>query len=124
MGVGQGFGTTISFANGFFARVRSVQWSGLAREDVKMSSNDSPDGYHEFLPNDLVDAGELTIEMLFDGSVAPPIQGAVDTMTVNYAHGGSWSCPAYLKSVSAAVPYESEMLVTCVVKCAGKITFA
>jgi hypothetical protein len=125
----EGFGTTITFQSGFFAQITNVGWDGIERGDIDTSHMTTTEGWMTFIPSDLKNAGELTVEISFDPDDAPPITAAPETITVTHPipAGGNtaatWACSGYMKSFGNAIPHDGKMTGTAVLKFSGKPTF-
>lgn len=125
----QGFGLSITFSSGFMALIRSASWSGIAREPLDTTHMGSTNGAMTFIPSDLENAGELTVELLFDPDDGPPITGAAETITVTFPipAGGStaatWACSGFLTSFEMTAPHDNLMTATATIKFSGEITF-
>lgn len=78
-----GHGTTITFSTGFLANILSLQWSGVDRPIVPATTFGTTGG-KAFEPADLVDAGELAVEIQHDTDTPPPIEGAAETVTITW----------------------------------------
>lgn len=126
-----GFGTTITFASGFMAKITSVSWGGIAREPKETSHMTSTNGWRTFIPSDLKDPGELTVELQFDKNAATKtnIGGAAETITVTFPvpAGGStaatWACSGFMTSFEMADPMDDVMTATAGLKFSGEPTF-
>lgn len=125
----QGYGATVTFSSGFMAQVLNASWDGLERGEIDTTHMTSTNGWMTFIPSDLKNPGELTVELLFNPSTAPPITGAAETITVTFPipSGGStaatWACSGFMKSLSPSVPHDDRMLATAVLKFSGEPTF-
>jgi len=118
-----GLGTAITFSSGFLARVQSIELSGIERAELESTTMASTGGAKTFLPADLYDPGEMSIEMQFDTDVAPPIGGATETVTITWPDAETWACSGFLKSFSVNAPVEEIMTATAVIKFTGAWTF-
>ena len=124
-----GFGTSITFESGFFAEITNVDWSGLSREDMDISHMGLAAPWMEFQPTDLIDPGELGVELSFDPDDEPPISEVAENCTVTWplpagqSNPATWVCSAYLKNYQAGAPYRGKMTATATLKFSGEITF-
>lgn len=118
-----GLGTTIAFSSSFLARVQSMEISGIERAELESTTMASTAGGKTFLPGDLYDPGEMTVEMQFDTDAAPPITGAAETVTITWPDLETWACSGFLKSISVNVTPEEIMTATAVIKFTGAWTF-
>ena len=61
-----GTGTAVTFAtSGFTGHLLDVSWDGLERASIDTSHLGTVD-YMTFIPGDLVDPGEISLELAFD----------------------------------------------------------
>lgn len=124
-----GYGTTITFSSGFCAQIKSVSWDGMERQELDTTHMTSTSGYMTFIPSDLKNVGELSVELLFNPSTSPPITSAAETVTVTFPipSGGStaatWACSGFAKSFSQVIPHDDLMTQTIVIKFSGVPTF-
>lgn len=124
-----GFGATITFGSSFFSGIRSMSWSGISREAVDVSSQDSTSAM-DFLPADLYDPGELSIEGVLGADMdwTTPIAAAAESVTVTLplksgqATAESWAASGFMTSYEPDVPYDGEMTYSATIKFTGAIT--
>ena len=117
-----GTGTTFTLA-GFTPEVLDVQWGGISRESIEMSHMATTVA-RDFVPTDLYDAGELTIEFLYDPTEDPPYSGAAASIAINYTGGGAgfiWTATGFMTNVDIGVPFEDRMTATGTFKMTGAI---
>jgi hypothetical protein len=117
-----GFGVTITFQTGFFAEIRSANWSGISRAPLDTTHSGTSSGNMTFIPSDLKDSGTLEVELLFIPTADPPIGGAAETITVAWP-GQSWSCSGFMTEFSATAPYDDIMTATASIKFTGAPNF-
>lgn len=122
-----GTGTTVTFGTSAFTfDLLSVNWDSIAREAIN-TSHMGTTGAHTFMPTDLVDNGEIQIEGAFIGNLDPPIDGAVETITVNVAGAGAghqWAASGFMTNFSLGIPLEEKMTFTATLKVSGAITIS
>ncbi len=125
----EGFGVSVAFQSGFLAEILSVNWDGLERGDIPSTHAGTAGGWMTFIPSDLKNPGELTVELQFNPDDSPPIDQPAETITVALPipAGGStaatWACSGYMKSMSAAIPHDDKMTASAVLKFSGQPTF-
>ena len=128
MEVLMGFGTSISLA-GFIAQFTKFKWTGIKRGDIDVTHMASPDGWKEFDPSALKDAGGLDIEIHFDPDTEPPIDQAKAAVTVSWpapegaSSGASWSCDGFLTEIEIEGELDGKIVASCKAKFSGKPTF-
>ena len=125
----QGYATTITFSSGFCAQVLSVTWDGIERAAIDTTHMTTSSGYMTAIPSDIINPGQLTVELLANPSSAPPITGAAETVTVTFPipSGGSsaatWVCSGFLTNYTLNDPHDDRMTATAVIKFTGVPTF-
>ena len=130
-----GTGTTITFGtSNFSSELTGLGWSGIARESVDTShmgtsaAGATEIGQRTFIPGDLVDPGEISIELHFDPDQQPPIDQATETITISFplvagdATPADWACSGFMTDFELGVPLEDKMTATATLKITGNIT--
>lgn len=123
-----GTGATIAFSSSLFAEILSIDFSGLTREAVdttKMSTTTS----RTFIPGDLYDPGELTVELNFDqdGGYLAAASAAPATVTVQLPDGAGtaqWTASGFLTNLDWTAPLEDKMTATATLKLTGNVGVA
>jgi hypothetical protein len=124
-----GFGSSITFSSGFCAAITDVKIGGLSREAVDVTSFASAGGYKEFIPSSLIDAGSLDVELNYDNDVAPPIAGAVETITVTFplktgeSTAANISCSGFMTDSEESVPMDDKLSQSITIKFTGARTY-
>jgi len=118
-----GTGTTITFATSeFSAEILSVDGPSRSRESVQTSHMGSTD-YHTFTPADLVDGGEVTIEIAHQSTTSPPIGGVAESITIDW--GGNGDADVFTGFVTGYTPnaaIDERMTASMTVKVADEIS--
>lgn len=126
-----GFGTTITFASGFFAKVTNVSVAGISRNAHDSSHMASTNGWRTFLPGDLKDPGALSLDLLFDKNYAgmkTNIASAAETVTVTTpthaggSSGGSYAASGFMTTFEFGAPMDGMMTAKATVKFTGEPT--
>lgn len=95
-----GHGTTITFGtSGFAAELLSVGGISLERGSIPTTHMGTTTA-HTFMPADIYDGGTLDITFEYEGGDAPPIAGAVETITIVPGGAGSISFDAFMTAVT------------------------
>jgi hypothetical protein len=91
-----GHGLTLTFA-GFTANVISVSGPNLARESIEKTHMGTTN-WKEFMPADLADAGEVSVEVEFAPDALPPILGAPGALAITWGstEADVWTCTAFM----------------------------
>lgn len=117
-----GYGITITFGGGFLAEIIDTTPPEISREAIDTSHTTTADGAMTFIPSDLIDYGEMTVEINFDPSLTPPIEDDPESVTISFPSGAAWSFSGFLTNYSGAAPIDDRMTATVTVKVTGKIT--
>ena len=118
-----GTGISISWESGFLAEITDVSLGGMSRPVLKTSHMQTTDD-DTFIPGDLVDNGELRVEIGFDPSATPPIANAASTLTITFPNSAAstWAFSAFMSDFEWTGPLEDLMKATCTIKATGAIT--
>lgn len=115
-------GTTIAFES-FFAEILSFEHSGMERGSVDVSHMGTT-GQREFIPTDLYDAGELTVEMHFDATQLPPmdVSNTPSSCLITFpgGSGSTWTGTAFMTNFAYSAPLEDKMTATATLKYDGQ----
>jgi hypothetical protein len=117
-----GFGITITFASGFLAEITGVTLPEQAREKIDVSHTASPDNRREYILAELVDSGELEVELNFDPSAEPPIDDDFEAVTLTFASGTTWAFSGALLNYGGEAPLDDRMTASATLAITGKIT--
>ena len=117
-----GTGIAITFSTGFLAEILDVSPPGASRESIQTSHMGTTSA-HTFTPADLVDWGELVVEMAFNPSTAIPIGGAAETITITFPDSGTavWTFTGFMTGFEPSAPLEDRMTATATIKVTGKV---
>jgi hypothetical protein len=123
-----GTGTSIAFqTTGFAAFIMGVDGPDQSRESID-TTHLGTTGSKTFRPGDLVDNGELSLDIAFDPDLTIPIAAAVETVVITFpvpagkTTGAQWSFSAFCTGHSAAIPLEEKMTAKMTLKITGAIT--
>ena len=119
-----GTGTTITFGTSSWTAVLlDVDGPGLTREKVKSTTMETT-GFHTYIPGDLVDPGELEIELECDGTNGPPISSAAETITIKWSGDTASvsSATGFMTAYKPSAPLEERMTATATIAFSGSIT--
>ena len=124
----QGHGVAITFASGFMAWITDVSVSGIRREALE-TTNSSTTASRTFIPEKLVNYGEIRVSLQLKTSADPPIEGAAETITITWpmekggATAPTWSGTGFMTAYEATGPINGIMTATATVKITGTLTF-
>ncbi len=116
-----GTGATITFATGFFAEIKSITPPGPDRPAID-TSHMTTSTYRTFEAAQLIDWGELEVEIIFNAGIRPPISNAAETVTITFPGGETWAFSGFMMNASEAVPLDDLMTLTATIKVSGDVT--
>jgi hypothetical protein len=120
-----GTGSTITFSSSYFAEILSISWGGISRGAVNISHMGTAGG-HTFMPTDLYDPGELTVELHLDQDTIMPIASATEVVTVTIPKGGTstakWTAAGFMTGFEWTSPLEDKEVATATIKFSDEIT--
>ncbi len=120
-----GTGVAATYNSSFFADALSISWGGISREPIE-TTNLGTTVARTFVPGDLYDPGELSVEMQLAPAVSPPIitGAAAETVTLTYTDSGAatWACSGFMTSFEVGVPLEERVTGTATIKYSGAVT--
>ena len=124
-----GTGTTIVFGTtSFAASVVSVNQTGISRPSIDTTHFGA--STRTFIPGDLVDYGQSTMEFFFDPDEQPPIANVAETITITFpipsglTNGATASGSGFIMEWELTDPLEEAMTATATIKWAGLVTYA
>jgi len=121
-----GTGASFSLANSptnFFAEVLSLAHSGVERPSIDVSHLATTGG-RDFIPGDLVDWGQLELELLLDETALPPMLTAAGACVVTFKGGSTWTWTGFGMNWSTTNPFEDRVTSTLTVKISGDLVIA
>lgn len=131
-----GTGTSVVFGtSGFSAQLLDVSGPGFKRESVPtfhMGTTADPGagkaGSQTHMPVDLVDPGELSMEIHFNPSTTPPLHKVAESITITFpvpaglTNPATWVGSGFITSYEPKIPLEGKMTGSLVVKLTGPVT--
>jgi hypothetical protein len=116
-----GTGIAITFSTGFAAEIISVKHSGYSRPVID-TTNHSTSTARTFMPGSLATPGELDVEIVFDQSTKPPINGAAETVTVTFSDATTWAASGFMTDFEYESPLEDKMMARMKITLTGDVT--
>ena len=115
-----GNGATIGWASSAnVGTITSISGIGGTREAIDVSSLASTGG-RDFIPSDLVDYGELSIEGAWYGTATPIASAAeVVTVTIGTTTAKSWAGTGFVTSWETGIPMDDVISYSLTIKCSG-----
>jgi hypothetical protein len=97
-----GHGLTMTFS-GFSANIVSLSGPNLSRESIDKTHMGTTN-WKEFMPADLADAGEVSMEVEFAPDALPPILGATGALAITWGsvEADVWTCQAFMTGFSVS----------------------
>ena len=115
-----GNGATIGWASSAnVGTITSISGIGGTREAIDTSSLATTGG-RDFIPSDLVDYGELSIEGAWYGTATPIAAAAeVVTVTIGTTTAKSWAGTGFVTSWETGIPMDDVISYSLTIKCSG-----
>ena len=121
-----GNGATLTLATSSMpAAITSITFGGFSRESLDTSTL-STTGARTFIPADLVDNGDFSVEGYWDGTTLP-ISAAAETMTIaigTTAGTKSFAGSAFCTSAEYGAPMDDLVSFSATFKWAGAVTIS
>jgi hypothetical protein len=123
----QGHSAAITFGTGFFAWITDINPSSMRREALE-TTHSATTTARTFIPEKLVNYGDLRVTMLFDASKDPPIEGAAESITITYpmaagaTTAATWTGTGFMTAYEPTVPINGIMTATATIKWTGAVT--
>lgn len=111
----------------------SITGPNQTRDPIDISTMDSSAKWREFIPG-MLDAGELTLELNYDGAADAAFGGrantfnamltaAVSTWTVQFPDASTWACPGFLTALGHAISFNDKITQSASIKFSGAPTY-
>jgi hypothetical protein len=121
-----GYGITLSGATttGFFAEIIGVTLPDQTRERIDTSHTSTTSGRKTYIPSDLIDGGELEVEINFNPATTIPIAAVPEVWTLTFGDSGTctWAFTGFITGASGVAPLEDRMTATIRMAISGVIT--
>jgi hypothetical protein len=126
----EGTGATLTFGTtGVTLDITSIASGGITREALE-TTNLGTTNAKTFIPGDLYDPGEITVQFQTNPDTQPPFTNASETVTITYPvptgsnNGATEASSAFVTSVDVSTcEVDSIMMGSCTIKRTGAITF-
>lgn len=121
LGVDVATGITLVFGtSGFTAELLDMTPPEGSREAIQ-TSHQGTTGQHTFTPADLVDWGELRIDFHFNPATEPPINEAVEELTLTWPDGDTWVFNGFMTNYSGGAVLNEKMTGSATIKVSGDV---
>lgn len=121
-----GYGITLAGATTttFFAEIIGVTLNDQTRERIDTSHTGTTSGRKTYIPSDLIDGGELEVEINFNPATTIPIAAAAEVWTLTFGDSGqcTWAFTGFITSASGECPLEDRCTATIRLAVSGPIT--
>ena len=122
-------GATVVFGtSSFTAELLSIGLPSISRGSVD-TTNLATTAARTYRPVDLIDWGELELEMNFDADAEPPMDGAAETITITFpipsggTSGATIAGSGFFTAFSVTAQLEEKMTATATIKWTGDLTW-
>ena len=122
-----GTGATIVFGtSGFAGEITGFSAPNESRVSIDVSHLASTS--MTYIPGDLVEGGEVSLDLNFNPDYAVPVSGAAETITISYAlrsgdsTASTWAFTGFVTDHTPSVPFEDRMTATVTIKVSGVVT--
>ncbi len=122
-------GTTLTFGtSGFTCELLGATLPGANRPAINTSHAGTTDA-HTKIPGKLIDWGQLEFEFNFDSDVEPPLDGAVETVTITFPvpSGGTTGATVvgsgFFVGFTMTGANEEKMTATATIEWSGDLTW-
>ena len=125
MASGTGHGASIIFQSGLVAEPTSFAWS-MSRDSIA-TTNMSTTTRMTYIPRDIADAGELTVECNLDDQAeawADVVEKDAENITLTFPGSGTWAASGFVTGADFSLPDDGLMTATLTIKFTGDITTA
>ena len=130
-----GYGADFSIGGTTIGNIIRISGPSYARDPIDISTMDSTNKFREFIPG-MIDAGEVTFDLNFEGASGGGSDILIDQMTatalamevvINDATGtyqkSTWACNGIITALGQEIPFEDKVVQSCTVKLTGVPTF-
>ncbi len=111
----------------------SIAGPNQTRDSIDISTMDSSAKWREFIPG-MLDAGELTFELNYDGAADAGFGGRANTFnaaftnpastwTVQFPDASTWACSGFMTALGHAIPFDDKITQSATVKFTGVPTY-
>ncbi len=129
-----GHGTTLSIGGTAVGNIINVGGPEMSRDAIDVSTMDSTSKYREYIPG-MLDSGEVTIEINYDGTAAgtanflsQQFTQTSQTITIVFPAQGaggtsSWAIAGFMTGLGQATPFDGKVTQSVTLKLTGKGTY-
>jgi len=115
-----GTGLTFTFTNVTYP-ILSFDGPNLTRASIEASKM-ATTSYMDFLQASLVDGGDISMEVEYDGNLPlTAMTAAASSFTITCSNAEAVTGNGFMTGFSPSVPLEDKMTATCTFKCTGSL---
>jgi len=129
-----GYGASLTIGGTDVGNIVSISGPNLTRDSIDISSMDSGTSHRDFIPG-MIDAGEITMELNYDGTTVATLlknqmtaSASAVVLTLPDAGGvtstSSYTGTGFVTSLGHAVPFDDKISQTCGIKLTSTLTLA
>lgn len=125
-----GHGASFTIGATTVANIIAITGPDQTKDPIDISTMDSTSKFREFIGG-MLDAGEITFEINYDGSAAGTtdalntlyVATATETMTVTFPDTSLWAAVGFITALGHAVPFDDKITQSLTVKLTGVPTY-
>ena len=125
-----GHGTTLSIGGTTVGNITSISGPDQSRDAIDISTMDSTNKWREYIPG-MIDAGEVSVDLNFDGTTVSTLLQAqltqtAQTILITFSDSdtATWSASGFITSLGHAIPFDDKVSQTVGMKFTGAATFS
>jgi len=124
-----GHGTSLSIGGTTVGNIVSISGPDQSRDNIDISTMDSSSKWREYIPG-MIDAGELTVEVNYDGTasgdanfLSQQITATAQTCLITFPDTSSFSCSGFITGLGYAIPFDDKVSQSVTLKLTGTPTY-
>ena len=108
-----GHGATITIGGTSVGQIVSISGPNQTRDSIDISNMGSTSKWREFIPG-MLDAGECTVDVVYDGTtiatfLAAQLTATANTVSVTFPDAGTWTAAGFMTSLGHALAYDDKI---------------
>jgi len=121
-----GHSTTLSIGATAIGQILSISGPNQTRDAIDISNMGSTSKWKEYIPG-MLDAGECTLDVVYDGtsvasSLSSLLTATANTITITFPDSGTWAASGFITSLGHSIPYEDKVTQSVGIKFTGAST--
>ena len=109
----QGHGSTLAIGGTSVGQIVSISGPNQTRDSIEVSNMGSTSKWREFIPG-MLDAGECTADVVYDGTTVATLLAAqltqtAQTITITFPDSGTWAASGFITSLGHSIPYDDKI---------------